>query len=634
MIVIPNYGPSSSSDPLPLVDGHAAAAPWKALESVAGGLRDVAKTAGSIALDIQGAANEEQFLAAKRQLSERQAAFEQSLLNDHDYQGYLQRAENEVISPAQNLITPDMAPVVKERLNNKIGQWASDLRIRTNAAASRKAVERATTELKLLRHAAIVNNDPDSYLNELDQAPFLTSEDRKGERIEFERDLARERLNGFIDDAPREALKELNAAGFLEKNPGWTDSDRRRAVKLAERRAQELQRDALKDLNRDIVTGRIETEEQLKTFLEGSPDIDETMHDEVLFNFHQSQPVDAETRFAITDQLNDLHDAYKAGGMSLDDYREAHDELAQVVYAFGARDGAGALRQRVHALDPAAWNGQNLQEAREQSREREISKLSKVYSAAGAFGAVDEDEREDLPPFALAEREAEILRRRERVEQRMTDWLRDPANEGKDLDAQFRKVAMEEMAGSVISGGTPSIEDRRRSLGEMLGPPSGPPGARNSTPDRPVGGSLKTMVKQFEAGGEKEGFHAKAYWDYGQWTIGYGTKSKPGEVIDKAEAERRLDAELATHRKRVEDEAHRVGMEFAPHELDALTSFDFNTGKIRQLLAGGTRSKAEIASKMLLYRNATDQRTGQRTRLRGLERRRMAEAKLFRRGWN
>ena len=135
------------------------------------------------------------------------------------------------------------------------------------------------------------------------------------------------------------------------------------------------------------------------------------------------------------------------------------------------------------------------------------------------------------------------------------------------------------------------------------------------------------MIRHFEAGGEKAGFHATAYDDGAQWSIGYGTKARPGETITKEEAERRLDVELASHRKRVLAEANRVGMDFEPHELDALISFDFNTGRIGQLLAGGTRSKAEIASKILLYRNAGGKR------LVGLERRRLAESKLFRRGY-
>lgn len=156
---------------------------------------------------------------------------------------------------------------------------------------------------------------------------------------------------------------------------------------------------------------------------------------------------------------------------------------------------------------------------------------------------------------------------------------------------------------------------------------TGTKGASDLISSRPVGNNIKDMVKHFEAGGEKAGFHAKAYDDGKQHSIGYGTKAKPGEVIDKAEAERRLDTELASHRNRVMEEAQKVGMQFEPHEIDALTSFDFNTGSISKLLADGTRTKEEIAEKMLLYTKA-DGKT-----LRGLENRRKAEAALFLNGY-
>ena len=59
------------------------------------------------------------------------------------------------------------------------------------------------------------------------------------------------------------------------------------------------------------------------------------------------------------------------------------------------------------------------------------------------------------------------------------------------------------------------------------------------------------------------------------------------------------------------------------NELDALVSFCYNIGSIKQLTANGTRSRATIASKMLRYNKA-------RGRVyNGLTRRRKAERALF-----
>lgn len=565
--------------------------------------------------------------AFMRQASMEASRFEDGLISRQDPENWKGDSAQMISQMRNQLATLELSPEAQGKALGEFEGWAVRKTLQFEGLAARKIYQNSQAKFagELNYHAS--RGDLNQYEQAVSRgiATGLVGEadrdrlQREGLRMATLRELSQRR-----EEDPRALLEEVRTPDFVTNTPGISEVDRERLVRGLEADVQAFQKEQLKAISTAIETGEVSTEEELRRQLERSPYIEEALHDELLFNFQQAQPVDAESRFAITDQLNELHDAYKSGEMNLDDYRAAHDEVAQVVYAMGARDGSGALRQRVHALDPAAWNGKNLQEARDQSREREISKLSAVYQKAGAFGSIDEDE--ELSPFEYAERETEILRRRERVEERMTEWLRDNP-EAKDFDQQFRKVAMDEIAGSVLSGGSVPVEERRRSLSEMLGEAGGPPGARDATPDQPVGGSLKDMVKQFEAGGEAEGFHRKAYWDHGQWSIGYGTKAQPGEVIDKAEAARRLDVELSQHRKRVEDEAARVGIEFEPHELDALTSFDFNTGKIRQLLAGGTRSKAEIASKILLYRNASGKR------LRGLERRRIAESKLFRRGW-
>ena len=59
------------------------------------------------------------------------------------------------------------------------------------------------------------------------------------------------------------------------------------------------------------------------------------------------------------------------------------------------------------------------------------------------------------------------------------------------------------------------------------------------------------------------------------------------------------------------------------NEIDALVSFAYNIGSIKQLTNNGTRSKKEISTAMLKYNKA-----GGKV-YRGLTRRRVAEQKLF-----
>jgi lysozyme len=72
-----------------------------------------------------------------------------------------------------------------------------------------------------------------------------------------------------------------------------------------------------------------------------------------------------------------------------------------------------------------------------------------------------------------------------------------------------------------------------------------------------------------------EGFNPQAQWDYAQFSNGYGTKARyAGEVIDRAEADRRFHAEVSSARSIVEK---------AVPDLDegtkaALTSLTYNAG--------------------------------------------------------
>ena len=142
------------------------------------------------------------------------------------------------------------------------------------------------------------------------------------------------------------------------------------------------------------------------------------------------------------------------------------------------------------------------------------------------------------------------------------------------------------------------------------------------TPSIPVATNLTDFVKKFE------GFSPKAFEDYKQTSIGYGTRAKKNETtISKEEADRRLADELADARKHVEKINQKYNYDFSPNELDALTSFAYNVGNIEELTNKGRRDRNMIASKMLEYNKAGGKP------LKGLTRRRQAERNLFTKGY-
>lgn len=74
---------------------------------------------------------------------------------------------------------------------------------------------------------------------------------------------------------------------------------------------------------------------------------------------------------------------------------------------------------------------------------------------------------------------------------------------------------------------------------------------------------------------KEEGFRAKAYWDFKQWSIGYGTKANSSsEVITEAEAEVRLRQEIAKADALVT--AHFPNLPKGQHQ--ALIDLTYNAG--------------------------------------------------------
>ena len=141
---------------------------------------------------------------------------------------------------------------------------------------------------------------------------------------------------------------------------------------------------------------------------------------------------------------------------------------------------------------------------------------------------------------------------------------------------------------------------------------------RESGPGMGGGTNLVENIKGFE------GYTPKAAWDYKQNSVGYGTRAKyPGEVIDKPEAERRLQSEVGNARQIVEQFAPNA----PPGVKDALTSLTYNAG------ADWTRSGLGMAVKAGNYDEAARRfvqynKAGGKT-LPGLVNRRQQEVQWF-----
>jgi GH24 family phage-related lysozyme (muramidase) len=178
--------------------------------------------------------------------------------------------------------------------------------------------------------------------------------------------------------------------------------------------------------------------------------------------------------------------------------------------------------------------------------------------------------------------------------------------------------------------------DRRQPLDPVT--QSQAPGAKPVTPTTSTGdvdappavtGPINVPSNLLDFIKSKEGFHSKAFWDYQQYTNGYGTKARSStEVITEAEAERRLGVVVTRTRNYVVSYGQELGRNWSDEQIGALTSFAFNLGNgaLKTLTANGTRSDEVIMEKIKLYNKA-----GGRT-LQGLVTRRNEESAWFAKG--
>ena len=129
--------------------------------------------------------------------------------------------------------------------------------------------------------------------------------------------------------------------------------------------------------------------------------------------------------------------------------------------------------------------------------------------------------------------------------------------------------------------------------GQETPPPSGeenptePGGETPVEPEPPVvdDGLMHTSSEAIAILKKEEGFSSKPYWDYAQWTVGYGTKC-PDDMLDYYKehgiSEKEAEALLKSFLIKFETELHkfmdRTGVTLNQNQFDALLLFTYNCG--------------------------------------------------------
>jgi len=138
---------------------------------------------------------------------------------------------------------------------------------------------------------------------------------------------------------------------------------------------------------------------------------------------------------------------------------------------------------------------------------------------------------------------------------------------------------------------------------------------------------------------QEEGFASKPYWDYGQWTVGYGTRC-PDDMVDEykengisEEAAETLlrnylvNTEYTINKKFID----KYNLTLTQGQFDALVSFTYNCGSAWIYETSGTFHNAvrKGATGSELIRAFSLWCTAGGQILPGLVRRRLSEASMF-----
>ena len=149
---------------------------------------------------------------------------------------------------------------------------------------------------------------------------------------------------------------------------------------------------------------------------------------------------------------------------------------------------------------------------------------------------------------------------------------------------------------------------------------------------------LKTSEDAIAILKAEEGFSSKPYWDYAQWTVGYGTKC-PDDMLEYYKehgiTEQEADSLFRTYLTKFEAELHkfsaRTGRSLTQNQFDALLLFTYNCGSGWSYSTDGLFYQAIVSGATgneLIYAFSRWCSAGGQI-LPGLLRRRLCEANMY-----
>lgn len=354
MIQLPGYQPSTTSRPLQGISGEAAAAPARALQSVANGIGAIGNAAGQIAIDLSRLDNARKLSESRQTLAQNYSQFQIDLQSETDPQARLDKTQKFIDGQRTALFDPDHAPVVKQALDTHISAFASSASITAAQDAANLTTRRATLAFKNELEDATRSNNREQFDTALETASSalgLVPEEIEGMRQDFDRNSQYLSQQLQAEDSPLDAIEALESAAFLEYNTDLYPEDRDRLLKFANQQLQFKRGEQLELLEEAAATGNLSKKDiEAAEFL--------TPKDARAFAniLKESSPPSQQEYLQAWKLTTTLREARSNPAVSDDDYRLMHNDTRATILNSIPPNLQGDLKKELGYTSPAGRN--------------------------------------------------------------------------------------------------------------------------------------------------------------------------------------------------------------------------------------------------------------------------------------
>jgi lysozyme len=559
-----------------------------------------------------------------------------------------------------------LSPVAKQQVDSDFSRWQAHRTGQVKVDSARQSFDKVTTRLKNQLLINMERQDPEGFADNLQgglDLGVLTAEDIELQQLKYaERGkqlLAEKEADDYKNGvtaavAVAAASGEQAALGELERgamgNLNALQKERVRSAiqSVARDRAQTI----IGEVTEDIVNGTLEDESQIKAI--NSPHMTPALKKHAMDILRDFNADEARKDREVNGVRNavELRRKVKDYDSSTDPDRTKYFTLVKEIGARADQTSAGEITGELYQkyggkppkMQVRPEIEQNVSQSLDITFDPEIGAIPwrrKVPVLDGKGKPVLDSN--DNPKFTMVDDLAakqQALDAQTVIEIEMSKWFALHPDKAGDIGAVQEALQLALPAGTRMAA-LLGIQREKQSKSVSAEPPNlgaegdrGPAGAEfmnpmgaNNPAYAPVGNKgpsslLSEML--IDEVKDMESFIPKAYGDYKQSSVGYGTRAKhDDEVLTKGEADTRLREELTMHAERIDRSALKAGVNLTPGQRNALISFDFNTGRGGYLLEDSQGDLTEVRRRMLLYTKAGGKE------LPGLVKRRKREATIF-----